>query len=118
MLQVEEAQARVMAEIAPGAAENVPFGEAHGRVLRENVTAAYDAPPADNSAMDGYAVRAADVPGRLPVSGDIPAGHPSAHPLQPGTAMRIMTGAFVPEGADTVIQVELTDGGTDFVTIR
>lgn len=115
MLQVEEAQARVMAAIAPGAAEIVPFFEARGRVLREDVIAVHDAPPADNSAMDGYAVRASDVPGRLRVSGDIPAGHPSAHPLEPGTAMRIMTGAFVPDGADTVIQVELTDGGTDFV---
>lgn len=118
MLQVEEAQSRVMAEIAPGAAESVQFAEAHGRVLREDIAATYDMPPADNSAMDGYAVRAAELPGRLPVSGDIPAGHPSARPLQPGTAMRIMTGAVLPEGADTVVQVELTDGGTDVVTIR
>jgi molybdopterin molybdotransferase len=117
MLQVEEAQARVMAEIAAGAAEIVALSEVQGRVLREDAIATYDLPPADNSAMDGYAVRAVEVPARLPVSGDIPAGHPSAHPLQPGTAMRIMTGAFVPDGADTVIQVELTDGGTDFVTI-
>lgn len=118
MLQVEEAQSRVMAEIAPGAAEIVQFDEAHGRVLREDVAATYDMPPADNSAMDGYAVRAAELPRRLPVSGDIPAGHPSTHPLQPGTAMRIMTGAFLPDGADTVVQVELTDGGTDVVTVH
>jgi molybdopterin molybdotransferase len=118
MLQVEDAQSRVMAEIARGAVEIVDFADAHGRVLREEIAATYDMPPADNSAMDGYAVRASDLPGRLPVSGDIPAGHPSAHPLPPGTAMRIMTGAFVPEGADTVVQVELTDGGTDVVTIH
>lgn len=118
MLPVEEAQARVLAEVRPGAAETVPLAGAHGRVLREDVAATRDMPPADNSAMDGYAVRAEDVPGRLPVSGDIPAGHPAAHPLSPGTAMRIMTGAFVPAGADTVIQVELTDGGTDLVTIQ
>jgi molybdopterin molybdotransferase len=77
-------------------------------------------PPADNSAMDGYAVRAEDlseVPVRLRVTDDIAAGHPPMHALEPGTAMRIMTGAFVPEGADTVVQVELTDGGTDVVTI-
>ncbi|HEY0156059.1 MAG TPA: gephyrin-like molybdotransferase Glp [Thermoanaerobaculia bacterium] len=118
MLPVEEAQARVMAEVTPGPAERVPFAEAHGRVLREDVAAAHDLPPADNSAMDGYAVRAADVPGRLPVSGDIPAGHPATRPLTPGTAMRIMTGAFVPDGADTVIQVELTDGGMELVEIH
>ena len=118
MLPVEEAQSRVLAEVTPGAAETVSLAEAHGRVLREDVAAVRDMPPADNSAMDGYAVRAAEVPGRLPVSGDIPAGHPATHPLPPGTAMRIMTGAFVPEGADTVIQVELTDGGTDSVIIH
>jgi molybdopterin molybdotransferase len=118
MLSVEEAQSRVLVEVTPGAADSVPLAEAHGRVLREDVAAVRDMPPADNSAMDGYAVRASEVPGRLPVSGDIPAGHPPTHPLSPGTAMRIMTGAFVPEGADTVIQVELTDGGTELVTIH
>ncbi|MFL6245063.1 MAG: gephyrin-like molybdotransferase Glp [Thermoanaerobaculia bacterium] len=120
MLSVEEAQAKVMAEIGIGPAEPVPLDDALGRVLREDVIATHDMPPADNSAMDGYAVRAADlgdVPVRLPVIDDIPAGHPSARALEPGTAMRIMTGAFVPEGADTVVQVELTDGATDVVTI-
>ena len=120
MLQVEEAQARVLGEVTAGPVEAVPFAEAHGRVLREDVMAAQDLPPADNSAMDGYAVRAADlatVPVRLRVSGDIPAGHPSIAALPSGTAMRIMTGAYVPDGADTVVQVELTDGATDVVTI-
>lgn len=121
MLQVEEAQARVLGEVAVGPEETVPFAEAHGRVLREDVTATHDLPPADNSAMDGYAVRAEDLratPVRLPVSGDVPAGHPPSTALAPGTAMRIMTGAFVPDGADTVVQVELTDGGTELVTIH
>lgn len=121
MLQVEEAQARVLAEVVTAPVEVVPFAEAHGRILREDVAATHDLPPADNSAMDGYAVRAedvADAPVRLRVSGDIPAGHPATHALEPGTAMRIMTGAFVPDGADTVVQVELTDGGTDVVTIN
>ncbi|HEX8618962.1 MAG TPA: molybdopterin molybdenumtransferase MoeA, partial [Thermoanaerobaculia bacterium] len=116
MLQVEEAQERVLAEVTIAPVERVPFGEAHGRVLREDVAAVRDLPPADNSAMDGYAVRAADiasVPVRLPVSGEIPAGHPASHALEPNTAMRIMTGASVPDGADTVVQVELTDGGTE-----
>lgn len=120
MLQVEEAQARVMAEVAVAPAVRVALDEAHGRVLREDVQATQDNPPADNSAMDGYAVRADDLanaPVSLRVSGDIPAGHPAAHALEPGTAMRIMTGAFLPDGADTVVQVELTDGRTDVVTI-
>ena len=120
MISVEEAQARVMAEVAAYDGEPVPLDHSLGRVLREEVVASQDAPAADNSAMDGYAVRFEDVahaPVTLPVRGDIPAGHPSAVPLEPGTAMRIMTGAFVPEGADTVIQVELTDGGLEQVAI-
>lgn len=120
MLQVEEAQQRVLAEITPGAIEDVALDDSLGRVLREEIVAAHDAPAADNSAMDGYAVRAQDIaraPVTMNVTGDIPAGHPSAAPLAPGTAMRIMTGAFVPGGADTVVQVELTDGGFDRVTI-
>lgn len=120
MLSVEEAQAKVMAEIVTGPAEAVPLDDALSRILRENVIATGDMPPADNSAMDGYAVRAhdlQDVPVRLRVTDDIAAGHPPARALEPGTAMRIMTGAFVPDGADTVVQVELTDGGTDVVTI-
>lgn len=109
-----------MAEVTPGETESVVLAEAHGRILREDVPASYDLPRADNSAMDGYAVRAEDmasVPVTLPVTGDIAAGHPASGRLEPGTAMRIMTGAFVPEGADTVVQVELTDGGTGAVTI-
>lgn len=120
MLSVEDAQQRVMAEVAAGDVEVVALDDTLGRVLRSDIVAAQDAPAADNSAMDGYAVRAEDVanaPVTLPVRGDIPAGHPSPVPLQPGTAMRIMTGAFVPQGADTVIQVELTDGGTETVAI-
>ncbi|HYO79630.1 MAG TPA: gephyrin-like molybdotransferase Glp [Thermoanaerobaculia bacterium] len=121
MLPVEEAQARVMAEVVPGPTETVAFGEAHGRVLREDVFATHDLPPFDNSAMDGYAVRAeeiANAPVRLPVSGDIPAGHPSVDPLASRPAMRIMTGAYLPDGADTVSQVELTDAGMDVVSIN
>lgn len=120
MIEVEEAQAKVMAEISAGVVEDVPLADAHGRVLRESIVAACDAPAADNSAMDGYAVRAGDIaraPVTLEVIGDIPAGHPTELLLRPGTAMRIMTGAFVPAGADTVVQVELTDGRTDRVTI-
>ncbi|MBV8517857.1 MAG: molybdopterin molybdotransferase MoeA [Acidobacteria bacterium] len=120
MIRVEEAQERVLAEVAAGPIEAVPLGAALGRVLRENVAAAYDAPERDNSAMDGYALRAEDVanvPATLRVTGTIAAGHPIDARVEPGTAMRIMTGAYVPDGADTVVQVELTDGGVDSVRI-
>ena len=120
MLTVEDAQTRVMAEVAVTAAEDVALDDALGRVLREDVVATHDLPGADNSAMDGYAVRADDVanpPVTLPVIADIPAGHPTSLQLEPGTAMRIMTGAFLPDGADAVVQVELTDGGLERVTV-
>lgn len=125
MLRVEEAQQIVLAEVTAAAPEPVPIEECLGRVLREEVVATCDLPRQDNSAMDGYAIRATDVgeaseehPVTLPVIGDIPAGHPSQAPLRPGTAMRIMTGAFVPSGADAVVQVEHTDGGMESVSIR
>jgi molybdopterin molybdotransferase len=118
MLTVEEAQALVLAEVNPLEAESVAFSEAWGRVLRENVTAASASPLADNSGMDGYALRAADTPGELTVLGDIPAGYVATGSVQPGTAMRIMTGAFVPVGADAVAQVEITDGGVDVVRVE
>jgi len=109
-----------MAEIEAGDSEPVSLNESLGRVLREDLVASVDAPASDNSAMDGYAVRADDVahvPVTLDVIGDIPAGHPSQDEVRAGTAMRIMTGAFVPAGADTVVQVEWTDGGTERVRI-
>lgn len=109
-----------MAEVAAGPAESASLGDVLGRVLREDIVATHDLPAADNSAMDGYAVRTADIehaPVTLPVIADIPAGHPTDLRLEPGSAMRIMTGAFVPDGADTVVQVELTDGGLDRVTV-
>jgi len=121
MLTVEDAQARVMAEVTPLGAEGVAFDQTFGRVLREDITAPIDAPAADNSAMDGYAVRAEDiagVPARLRVIETIPAGHLATARVEPGRAMRIMTGAYVPDGADAVVQVELTDGGLEEVTIR
>ncbi len=123
---VADHQHHVAALLArPGAwpTERVPLGEARGRVLAAAVTAAEQLPSFDNSGMDGYAVRAAEVAGasaehpvRLPVAGDVPAGAPVGD-LAPGTAVRIMTGAPVPRGADAVVEVEVTDGGTETVTI-
>ncbi|HEX7154869.1 MAG TPA: gephyrin-like molybdotransferase Glp [Thermoanaerobaculia bacterium] len=121
MLTVEEAQRRVLAEVRVIGTERVPLPDALGRILREDVVAPHDVPAADNSAMDGYAVRAEDIAGAprsLRVIDDVAAGHLSAKQVEPGTAIRIMTGALLPEGADTVVQVELTDGGTDIVEVR
>jgi molybdopterin molybdotransferase len=98
--------------------ERLPIDEALGRALAGDVNSRVDHPPWDNSAMDGFAVRAADLqeleagqPVILPVSDDVPAGAFPSGPLSPGTAARVMTGAPVPEGATGVIRVEHTDGG-------
>jgi len=125
MRSVEEHQ-RVVAElIAARRPVRVGLAEAEGRVLAEDVTAPLSLPVFDNSAMDGYAVRAEDVAGaddrnpvKLPVAEDIPAGRTDPLTLAPGTAHRIMTGAPLPSGATAVVPVELTDGGTETVEIR
>ncbi|BCZ21085.1 gephyrin-like molybdotransferase Glp [Mycobacterium senriense] len=103
----------------------VPLTEAQGLVLAEDVVAQLALPVFDNSAMDGYAVRAEDTSGAtpeqpvvLPVAEDIPAGRTDELTLRPGTAHRIMTGAPLPAGATAVVPVEDTDGGVDVVAIR
>ncbi|MEV6912896.1 gephyrin-like molybdotransferase Glp [Amycolatopsis sp. NPDC051071] len=101
----------------------LPLASAAGLVLAEDVLAGVSLPPFDNSAMDGYAVRAADIatagtaPVTLPVADDIPAGRIDIAKLEPGTAHRIMTGAPLPPGADAVVMVEQTDGGVTDVRI-
>lgn len=124
MRSVEDHQAAVLGDAAPLAAQRVPLLDADGLVLAESVAATWPLPSFDNSSMDGYAVRAQDVstastsaPVRLPVRGDLAAGQSAVDRLEPGTAVRIMTGAPVPEGADAVVPVEWTDGATDEVTI-
>lgn len=120
MLSVEDAQQHVLDAVTVLEAETVPLREAHGRVLREDAVAPFDTPEADNSAMDGYAVRAEDVatvPVALRVIGVVPAGTVAKERVEAGTAMRIMTGALVPDGADTVVHVEITDGGTEVVNV-
>lgn len=120
MLSVEEAQQRVLDVIPRLGSEPVAFTDAHGRVLREDVRASADVPEGDNAAMDGYAVRADDItapPVALTVIDDVPAGSVPDLPLGPYTAIRIMTGALIPDGADVVVNVELTDGGRDSVQI-
>lgn len=121
---VEEHAAAVAQLLGPAPAEAVPLLAARGRVLARDVVAAVSLPSFDNSAMDGYAVRAAELAGateaapvELPVATDIPAGRTDVPPLAPGTVARIMTGAPMPEGADAVVPVEQTDGGTERVRL-
>jgi molybdopterin molybdotransferase len=107
LLSIEEAQGRVLSHARPLESERVPVPEAAGRVLAEDVVARVDLPSFPSSAMDGFAVRAADTPGRLPVVFRIAAGAPADRPLRPGEAMEISTGGAVPDGADAVVPVEL-----------
>ena len=125
MLTVPEAVAQITSGIQPRAVERVALLDALGRVLAADATAPYTLPQWDNSAMDGYAVRASDIEGAsaerpvvLPVLETIAAGAFASRALRPGETMRIMTGAPIPDGADTVVRVEDTDGGTDRVSIR
>jgi molybdopterin molybdotransferase len=106
LLSLSEAQARVLAAVTPLDTEVVPLEEAAGRVTAEAVRAAVDLPPFPSSAMDGFAVRAADLPGTLAVVDDIAAGSPAGRALAAGEAMAISTGGVVPEGADAVVPIE------------
>jgi molybdopterin molybdotransferase len=122
-LSATDALQGILAGVRPLEAEERPLMHALGSVLAEDVTSPVDLPPWDNSAMDGFAVRAADVlgasrdtPVTLSVVDDVPAGHFARHPLGRGQAIRIMTGAPVPDGADSVIRVEHTDGGAEIGT--
>lgn len=115
MISVEEAFRTIRAQLRPLPAERVPLIEAAGRVLAEAIVAPANIPPFDNSAMDGYAVRTADLtaateldPVPLEVVGAIAAGAAGGPPVEPGTAVRIMTGAPLPDGADAVIMREET----------
>jgi molybdenum cofactor synthesis domain-containing protein len=118
LIPLDEALATVLAGCTPLPAERRPLGDVGGCVLTgDDVVAREAVPPFANSAMDGYAVRAADVvdvPVRLPVVAEVAAGHPVDRELGPGEAMRIFTGAPVPAGADAIVIVEDTerlDGG-------
>jgi len=124
MLNVEEALERILRGFRPLEPERVPILEALGRVLAEDVIADMDIPLHANSAMDGYAVRAADTagasrqtPNRLRVIGELAAGYVSEMEVTPGTAIRIMTGAPIPLGADGVVPVEDTEAEGEWVDI-
>ena len=120
MISVEEALERILAEIKPLNITQVPLSESPGLVLAQDVMAQEDIPPFANSAMDGFALLSQDskprnsAPPRLRITGSVAAGYVAEQAVEEGTAMRIMTGAPIPPGADTVIQVELTrSGGPD-----
>jgi molybdopterin molybdotransferase len=108
MIPVDEARSRILQALAPTAAETVPLAAAGGRVLARPVLARLTQPPADVSAMDGYAVRAADAEQGtlLRVVGSAPAGHPFEGTVGPGEAVRIFTGAVLPPGADGILLQE------------
>ncbi len=124
MISVEEASARILAEIRQLDPERVPLERALGRVCAEEIVASVTMPPWSNASMDGYAVRSADIspvlagtPVTLRVVATIAAGAFAPRALRRGEAMRIMTGAPVPEGADSVVRQEDTDGGSGTVQI-
>lgn len=124
MLTVTEARERVLARFEPLEPVEVPVSEAAGLVSAEDLTAPHSLPRFDNSAMDGYALRAEDASGASPepvslrIVGEVRAGDPGALVVEPGTAARIMTGAPLPPGADAIIPVEVTEELDGQVVLR
>ena len=122
---VEEHLAEILATITPLTPTELGLNDIGGLVLAEDVSTVSALPSFDNSGMDGYAVRVEDVaaateekPVTLPVTAEVAAGDTGAYALQPGTAIKIMTGAMLPHGAEAVVPVEWTDGGSARVSIR
>jgi molybdopterin molybdotransferase len=118
MLSIDEARAAVLAQVRPLGAEDVAIGAALGRVLAEDITAAADVPGFANSAMDGFAVRSGPAGRTLRIIGESRAGAPATAAVGDGEAIRISTGAMLPEGADAVLQIELVSEDTDSVTLN
>ena len=106
LLSLDEALVRILGRVTPLGPEDVELSAAAGRVLAEDARAAVDLPPFPSSAMDGFAVRSEDTPGRLPIVARIAAGVPAPRALEAGEAMAIATGGVVPAGADCVIPIE------------
>ncbi len=124
MQSVDSYLSEIIAAMTPLPPEDLPLTEAEGAVLAADTTAEWPLPGFDNSAMDGYAVRAADVAGAsaelpvtLPVDADVAAGDTAEHAVAPGRCVKIMTGALLPPGADAVVPVEWTDDGREHVVI-
>lgn len=111
LLPLDQALPQILGQIPVLDVEEKPILDALGQVLAEDVVSDANVPPAANSSMDGFAVLAGDTPGVLRVIADQAAGHLTDAVVTPGTAIRIMTGAVVPAGADSVVPVEDTDAG-------
>ena len=116
MISVEDARERILSFFEPLESVEQPLVDVLGQVLTEDVIAPFDIPPLDNTAMDGYAVRAADTTGAEPASprelrivADLAAGYMPETPVGRGEAVRIMTGAVIPPGANSVVPFEETD---------
>jgi molybdopterin molybdotransferase len=118
MLSIDEARAAVLAEVRPLRDEEIAIGDALGRVLAEDITAAADVPSFANSAMDGFALRSGPAGRRLQIVGESRAGAPATAPVGDGEAIRISTGAMLPDGADAVLQLELVTEDTDSVILE
>src|SRR4249919_610348 len=121
LLSVADALARVLDGVEPLPLEDAPLTQADGRVLAGDVAARRTQPPADLSAMDGYAVRSADVasvPVTLKVTGEVAAGHPFDGQVGAGEAARIFTGGVVPPGADTIVIQENTQRDGERVVVN
>ncbi len=117
LLTVDEALGRILEHVVPLPAEPVPVAEATGRILSDPALSCTDLPPFASSAMDGFAVRAADTPGELPIVFRVPAGTPPPHALPVGAAAGIATGGVVPDGADAVVPVEDADDHGDRISV-
>jgi molybdopterin molybdotransferase len=122
---VDDHLAEIMSAVSPLGGLDLTLSDAHGCVLVENVHASFPLPPFDNAAVDGYAVRSEDIataslaaPATLPVVGDVAPGSVTPYTVQPGLCVRIMTGAPIPPGADTVVPIAETDGGIAQVAVR
>ncbi len=125
LVSVDDYREGILAGLTPLAPITLSLAESHGCVLAEDVTASWPLPSFDNSSMDGYAVRAADIaqasgeqPVSLTVVDDVPAGYRADVDVTPGTAVRIMTGAPIPTGTECIVPVESTDAGIETVQIR
>src|SRR5215470_15547217 len=120
LISVADALALILKDATPLSSENAPLDDAYGRVLTADVIALRTQPPEDLSAMDGYAVRAADVqsvPTTLDVIGEVAAGHPFDGRIEKGQTARIFTGGVVPPGADTIVIQENTKRDGNRVTV-
>ena len=118
MISVDEARTLVLGLAAAPQTEDIPLVDALGRALAAPVVARLTQPPFNASAMDGYALRSADLPGPLPIVGAAAAGVPYTGPTPPGTAIRIFTGAPVPDGYDRVVMQEIVEREGDRITVR